>query len=291
MALMTRRTALVGALLTGPALLAPPAVANAAADAEARLADLERTNGGRLGVAILDLATGRQIGRRADERFAMCSTFKLLASALVLSRVDRGEEHLDRLIPFAKENVVPYSPVTEKHAGNGGMSVAQICEAALTHSDNTAGNLMLASFGGPGALTAYARSLGDETTRLDRIETDLNEATPGDPRDTTTPAAMVATMRKIMFGDALSETSRAQLTTWLVANTTGGKRLRAGLPEDWRIGDKTGTSGNGATNDLAIVWPPARRPIIVAAYFAESPAPADQREAVLAEVGRIVAGL
>jgi beta-lactamase class A len=290
MALMTRRTALASALLAGAALLSPPAVADAAA-AEARLADLERTNGGRLGVAILDLATGRRIGRRADERFAMCSTFKLLAASLVLTRVDRGEEHLDRLIPFAKEDVVSYSPVTEKYAGKGGMSVAQICEAALTLSDNTAGNLMLASFGGPRALTAYARSLGDGMTRLDRIETDLNEATPGDPRDTTTPAATLETMRKIMLGDALSEISRAQLIAWLVANKTGGKRLRAGFPKDWRIGDKTGTSGNGATNDLAIIWPPARPPIIVAAYLAESPAPADQREAVLAEVGRIVAGL
>src|SRR5829696_2557262 len=134
--------------------------------------------------------------------------------------------------------------------GEGGMTVAELSDAAVTLSDNTAGNLLLASFGGSAGLTAYVRSLGDDTTRLDRIETALNEAAPGDPRDTTTPAAMLGTMQKLLVGEALSRASREQLTAWLVANKTGDQRLRAGVPQGWRVGDKTGTGGHGATNDI-----------------------------------------
>ena len=294
---MTRRTVLVGSLLAVPAfaplqaLAREPAGQPAGEDATARLAALERRHGGRLGVAMLDVATGKRVEHRADERFAMCSTFKFLASALVLSRVDRNEERLDRRITFSKQDLVVWSPVTEKHVGGSGMTVAELCEAAITLSDNTAANLQLASFGGPAGLTAYIRSLGDNQTRLDRIEPDLNEATPGDPRDTTTPAAMLETMRKLLFGDALSESSREQLVAWLVANKTGDKRLRAGLPKGWRVGDKTGSGMNGVANDIAVVWPPERGPIIVTAYFAESSASGEQRDAILAEVGRIAASL
>ena len=169
------------------------------------------------------------------------------------------------------------------------MTLAELCEAAITLSDNTAGNLLLASFGGPAGLTAFVRALGDEMTRLDRIEPELNEATPGDPRDTTTPAAMLENLRRLVLGDALSGASREQLTAWLVANKTGGKRLRAGLPPEWRVGDKTGGGGNGATNDIAVAWPPGRPPIIVSAYFGESSASLDARNAVLASIGRIAA--
>lgn len=203
-ALITRRAALVRSILAVPALvqtLARPAVA---ADVRARLADLESKRGGRLGVAALDLATGRRIAYRSDERFALCSTFKFLAVALVLARVDRREERLERRITFTKQDLVEYSPVTKDRVGATGMTVAELCDAAITLSDNTAGNLLLAGFGGPPALTAYARSLGDAVTRLDRIETDLNEATPGDPRDTTTPAAMAENLRRLVVGDALS---------------------------------------------------------------------------------------
>lgn len=283
---ITRRTALAGSLVAFTAL----AGRAAAQDVRARLVDLERRHGGRLGVAILDTQTGRRIEHRAGERFAMCSTFKALAVALVLARVDRGEERLDRRVTFAKADLVRWSPVTEKHVGTG-MTMAQICEAAITLSDNTAGNLMLESFGGPAALTAYARSLGDSMTRLDRIETALNEATPGDPRDTTTPGAMLGTMRTLLLGEALSGPSREQLIAWLVANKTGDRRIRAALPRDWRVGDKTGTGDNGAANDIAILWPPGRGPILVAAYYAEAKATDEQRNAVLAEVGRIAATL
>jgi beta-lactamase class A len=158
----------------------------------------------------------------------------------------------------------------------------------VTVSDNTAGNLLLASFGGPAGLTRYARSLGDEATRLDRIELELNEATPGDPRDTTTPAAMTENLRRLVLGDALSAASRGKLTHWLVGNTTGGSRLRAGFPRGWRVGDKTGSGNHGVTNDVAIAWPPDGQPLIVSAYYAESPADASARNAVLAEVARIV---
>lgn len=281
---ITRRTTLAGSLLVLPTL----AGRAAAQDARAHLVDLERRHGGRLGVAILDTQTGRRIEHRAGERFAMCSTFKAVAAALVLARVDRGEERLDRRVTYAKSDLVRWSPVTEKHVGTG-MTMAQICEAAITLSDNTAGNLMLESFDGPAAFTAYARSLGDSVTRLDRIETALNEATPGDPRDTTSPAAMLGTMNRLLLGEALSGPSREQLIAWLVANKTGDKRIRAALPRDWRVGDKTGTGDNGAANDIAILWPPGRAPILVAAYYAEAKATDEQRNAVLAEVGRIAA--
>ncbi len=174
-------------LLAAP-MLALPVLAD---DTPSRLADLERRNGGRLGVAALDTASDRRTGHRLDELFPLCSTFKFLAAALVLARVDRGEEKLDRRIVYSGKDLITYSPVTKEHVGPGGMTLAEICEAAVTLSDNTAGNLMLASFGGPSGFTSYMRSLGDGITRLDRIETELNEATPGDPRDTTSPAAML----------------------------------------------------------------------------------------------------
>jgi beta-lactamase class A len=221
----------------------------------------------------------------------MCSTFKVLAAARVLTRVDHGEESLHRRIVYSKEHVVTYSPETEKHAGEEGMTLGEICKAALTLSDNTAGNLMLESFGGPPEVTRFARTLGDDVTQLDRMETALNEAKTGDPRDTTTPAAMLGNLQKIVLGDALSAKSRDQMTAWMTANKTGDKRLRAGLPKDWRVGDKTGAGDNATTNDIAVIWPPGRGPLVVTVYFAESPAPTDARNAVIAEVGRLVAGM
>jgi beta-lactamase class A len=289
---ITRRAAMVGAVLTVPVLASPwaPLHASGLGNAAARLADLEARSGGRIGVAVLDVATGARAEHRAHERFAMCSTFKFLAAACVLARVDRKEERLDRRVVFTERDIVAYSPVTHGRIGGEGMTVAELCHAAMTLSDNTAANLLLASFGGPAGFTAFARSLGDEVTRLDRIETELNEATPGDQRDTTTPTAMLECMCRLVLGDALSEPSREQLTAWLIANKTGDKRLRAGLPKDWRVGDKTGTGGNGATNDIAVTWLPGRGPILVTAYHAEAPGSADAHSAVLAEVGRIVAG-
>ncbi len=257
----------------------------------ARLAALQEAHGGRLGVSILDTATGRRVDHRGEERFPMCSTFKALAVAGVLSRVDRGELDLARRIRFAKSDLVSYSPVTEKRLGGPGMTLAEVCEAAITLSDNTAGNLLLDALGGPKGWTAYARSLGDGISRLDRRETILNEAVPGDPRDTTTPSAMLRDLQAVLLGDALSASSRAQLGAWLEATKTGDKRLRAGFPHGWRVGDKTGTSDNGVFNDVAIAWPPSRAPLLVTAYYAETKADGDTASAVIAEVGRIAASL
>src|SRR4051794_21242410 len=250
-------------LLAAP-LIAEPALFSMRAEAEeplpVALAGLEGRHGGRLGVAILDTASLKLVAHRGDERFALCSTFKCLAAAYVLARVDRGEENLARRVMYTREDLVTYSPMTEKHVGEGGLSVGQICEAAVTLSDNTAGNLLLDSFGGPPGLTAYIRSLGDEITRLDRRETELNEATPGDPRDNTTPAAMVELMRKTVLETALSPSSREQLTAWLVANKTGDKRLRAGLPKHWRGGGKKGPRSQKTNNEGARLLAPRPGP-------------------------------
>ena len=242
-------------------------------------ARIEGQSGGRLGVAVLDTRDGALTGNRAGERFPMCSTFKLLAGAAVLARVDAGKEQLDRRIRYDAKHIVTYSPVTEKHVGDG-MTLAELCEAAVTLSDNTAGNLLLANIGGPEGLTAFTRTLGDTVTRLDRIETELNEALPGDPRDTTTPAAMAADIRALVLGDALSAKSRAQLKAWLVGNKTGDTRIRAGVPAGWIVGDKTGTGGRGTNNDVGIIWPPGRAPVILSVYLTETTASFEARNAV-----------
>ena len=253
---------------------------------DVRFREIERTSRGRLGVQIVDTATGAEYGHRADERFLMCSTFKLLASALVLHRADRGLEKLDRRIVFGKEALVPHSPVTEQHLGGAGMTLAELCEATMTTSDNAAANLILASYGGPAAVTAFVRTLGDRTTRLDRYEPHLNRW--DDERDTTSPSAMLASLGKVALGDALAPPSRELLVRWLRANTTGDTRLKAGLPAGWAIGDKTG-AGDGTTNDIGIVWPPAgRAPLLVTAYLTRSSASFEARNAALAQVGRLL---
>ncbi|PZP42371.1 MAG: class A beta-lactamase [Azospirillum brasilense] len=256
----------------------------------ARFAAIERRVGGRLGVAVLDTATGQRAGHRETEPFPLTSTFKLLAAAAVLARADAGQARLGQRIHYGREKLVTYSPETEKHAGEEGMTLAAICEAAVTLSDNTAGNLMLEQLGGPAGLTAWLRSIGDEVTRLDRWETALNEAVPGDPRDTTSPAAMLASLRKVTLGEVLSDEGRARLTGWLRANRTGDQRLRAGLPEGWQAGDKTGAGERGTNNDVGLLWPPGGgAPILVAAYSTGSAADGAARDAALAEVATAVA--
>jgi beta-lactamase class A len=293
--MITRRGFAAGtcAAIVGHGLINGAGRAHAAAglsDGLARdLLRVEADSGGRLGVAVLDMLTGARSGHRADERFPMCSTFKLLAAAAVLARVDANQERLDRRIRFEASDVVVNSLITKDRVGEPGMSLAELCEAAMIVSDNTAGNLLLDSLGGPAGLTAYARSLGDTVTRLDRIEPDLNEAAPGDPRDTTSPAAMLSNVRNLVLGTVLSTNSRDRLTGWLLGNKTGDTRLRAGLPSGWRVGDKTGTGENGTTNDVGIVWPPQRAPVIVSIYLTGTPAPGERRNATLAAVGRVVA--
>jgi beta-lactamase class A len=214
---------------------------------------------------------------------------KLLACAHVLARVDNGQKRLGRRIAFTEADLLEYAPVTNAHVGEGGMTLGDLCHAAITVSDNTAANLILATYGGPAGLTRYLRSLGDRVTRLDRNEPSLNEALPGDARDTTTPLAMLDTMQKLLLGRALSSASREQLTAWLVANTTGNARLRAGLPTEWRIGDKTGSGNAGSTNDVAIIMPSGRHPILVTAYLTGTTQSLEAREGVLKSVGALVA--
>jgi beta-lactamase class A len=244
----------------------------------------------RLGVAVLDTASGALGGYRLDERFAMCSTFKFAAVAAVLARVDAGQERLDRRIGVTRSSLVGGSPVTSKRVGGGGMSVAEVWEPAITVSDNAAANLLLAAIGGPAAVTAFARRVGDTATRLDRTEPTLNEGTPGDPRDTSTPRAMAQTLRSVLLGNVLSDASRALLTQWMTATSTGAARLRAGLPADWRVADKTGTGHLGTTNDIAVLWPPHRAPLVVVTYLTECQAQEAAREGALAQVARSLSG-
>lgn len=284
----TRRAVLAGLGSFALGSFATPAWP-AALPFAAALRELERRSGGRLGVAVIDTRSSRQSGWRVDERFPMCSTFKLVAAAAVLRRVDRGTERLDRRMVVRHHDIITYSPVTKERIGRAGISIAELCEAAVTLSDNTAANLILKSLGGPRAITAFARSLGDDATRLDRIEPDLNSAIPGDRRDTTTPAAMARTVRALALGDALSATSRAQLVAWMRGCKTGDTRLRAGLPEGWICGDKTGTGVRGTSNDIGVLWPPEQRaPLVVTAYLTGSTGDAKKRDAILADVARAV---
>jgi beta-lactamase class A len=253
---------------------------------EKQMVDLEEASGGRLGVAVLNTASGLHAGHRANERFPMCSTFKLLAVAAVLAKADEHKEQLERIVRFTKKDLTAHSPATEARVADGGMSIKELCAAAITLSDNAAANLLLATIGGPAGLTSFARTLGDEITRLDRIEPDLNEGLPGDPRDTSTPAAMLSNLRSLALGDALSPSSRAQLIEWLIQNKTGDQRLRAGLPAGWKVGDKTGTGARGTANDVAIVWPPQRAPVLVSVYLTGATVDYDQCNRTIAAVGK-----
>jgi beta-lactamase class A len=279
---------MLGAILPG-ALASKRAAAATAPDPGALLEALERRHGGRLGVAILDTHSGWRIAHRGGERFLMCSTFKVLAVAAILARVDRGHEHLERRIAFGREVLLSHSPVTALHTGAPGMRVDELCAAAIVVSDNAAANLLLTALGGPQAVTAFVRGLGDRETRLDRTEPALNVASAGDLRDTTTPDAAVDTLRAILLGNALSAPSRARLLGWMRACETGVDKLRAGLPPGWSAGDKTGSGAQGESNDVAIAVAPGRAPLLIASYYVASQVAPAVRAAVLAEVGRIAA--
>jgi beta-lactamase class A len=286
-----RRAFLVGlaVLASAQARAASPLSAEAANKANDQIAALEAREGGRLGVAVLDTASGSSLAHRAEERFPMCSTFKLLAAAAVLSRVDAGAEKLDRKIPYGQADLLEYAPVTKAHVAEGAMSLGDLCAAAIDWSDNTAANLLLQAIGGPAGFTQFARSLGDDVTRLDRNEPTLNTAIPGDERDTTSPLAMLRAMRAVLLDKKLSETSRRQLETWLIGDKVGDKRIRAGLPPSWRVGDKTGSGDNGTANTIAILWPPGRAALLATVYYTGSSASVDARNEVHKEIGAIVA--
>jgi len=255
---------------------------------EVRLAAIEARVGG-LGVAALATGSGQRIEYRASKRFLMCSTFKLLAAAAVLHRVDQKQEQLDRFIPYTKADLLEYAPVTREHVQEGGMTLSALCAAAVAMSDNTAANLVLKTIEGPTGWTRYARSLGDKVSRLDRMEPELNNGEAGDERDSTTPAAMLEDLRVLLLGEALSPASRAQLETWLRGNKTGDDLIRAGLPPDWVVGDKTGRSHSGATNDIAIIRPPGKAPILLAIYSTGSDGSLEAHNTAIADVARLVA--
>ena len=294
---LCRRTFIIAA--TSTPLIASALARTPVAPPQVRLKSLEdATKGGRLGVAILDTAFGGVVGHRLDERFGMCSTFKLPLAAAVLHKADKGEIMLDEVIPYSKSDLVPHAPVTEPNLAKGGMTIRDLAEAAQKTSDNVAANLLLKRLGGPDAVTKLWRGWGDQITRIDRYEPEMNRMKPGDLLDTTTPYAIATLMEKFLTGDVLKPESRNTLVRWMVDTQTGVKRLRAGLPQDWKSGDKTGTLtglkdvGN-KTNDIAIAWPPGHPPVIVTAFFESAYQGEDIRDEdqrVLADVGRIAAG-
>lgn len=270
-----------------------------AQDIDTKLAQLEETSGGRLGVAVFDAHGVQRVSYRPGERFLMCSTFKLLAVADVLARVDAGTLRLEHRMHYSKDDLLEYAPVTRANVGRGWMTMRELCAAAIELSDNTAANLILKRVGGPAGMTRYVRSVGDHYTRLDRIEPYLNRPTPGDSRDTTTPEAMGFDAYRLLLRDQiLSARSRAMLTDWMRRSTTGLDLLRAGFPASWRSGDKTGLGGghtpngdNDTRNDVAIVWPPGRSPFIASVYLTDVTVAAEKRDAVLADVARAIVGM
>ena len=242
----------------------------------------------RVGLFVQDKETGLSWQYKADERFPMSSTFKTLACASLLSQVDDNQERLERVITFGEEDLVTYSPITETRTGDEGMSLAELCHAAMSMSDNSAANFILEAIGGPEGLTQFLRSIGDDVTRLDRWETELNEGIPGDERDTTTPRAMAATLERLVFGDELSSESRQQLQVWLEENAVADDLFRAVIPEDWKIGDRTGAGGYGSRSITAVIWPLDRSPVIATVYITETEASLDERNAAIAEIGSAI---
>jgi beta-lactamase class A len=260
--------------------------AGPSANAQQEVATVERRVGGRIGVFAAARGGGASVEYRADERFALCSTFKWVLAAQVLARVQRGELRLDQRVPLTRADLIDNSPVALAHAAEGSLALEELLRAAIVVSDNTAGNLLLRLVGGPSSFTEFVRSLGDGTTRLDRFEPFLN-ANEGDSRDTTSPRAMVRLLDTLLFGDALTTENSARLLAWLRASETGKGRIRAGLPVSWSVGDKTGTGERGACNDVAVARPPGRPSMLLAVYLSDSQAAVPEREAAIAEVARL----
>ena len=253
-------------------------------------AKYEKDTGGHIGIYAENLKTRKKIAWRADQRFVMCSTFKASLVAYTLSRVDRGKENLNRSVPFGSSDLLDfYAPVARKNLPRGHMSVAELCEAAVELSDNACANLLLAAGGGPSALTQFWRSIGDPISRLDHNEPQLNRSKWGDPNDTTTPRAMAANLKRYLLGGILLPQSRTRLLNWMIGCKTGANRLRAGLPGQWQIADKTGNNGADAAGDIAMIWPRPDIPIVICTYTQAGSPSALQLEAIFRDVGRAVA--
>jgi beta-lactamase class A len=287
--MQSRRDLLSGAIAAAVATMMTSGAH--AASADKALKRIRERVGGRLGVHALDSQSGKRWGIDENSRYAMASTFKLPLAAALLWQVDRKAFTLDHTLAIAAKDVLPHSPAFDAKlaAGADAMSIRELCRAVVTQSDNAAANILLHGLGGPSALTAFFRTIGDEVTRLDRREPALNQNVPGDQRDTTTPRAMVESLLRIFTQDVLSIPSRALLIDWMIASRTGMDRVRAGLPKAWNPGDKTGTGENGAFNDLVIAYPPSRRPVFVAVYMSESKLSSKELAAAHAEIGTLVA--
>lgn len=261
-----------------------PSGTTAAAPVELDLSALESRFDARVGVVAVDTGTGQTLTWRPDERFAFASTIKAPLAAAVLDRTTEAE--LDTRVTYTQADLVPYSPVTEQRVDSG-MTLRELGDAAVRHSDNTAANLLLAEVGGPAGLEAALTEYGDDVTSVDRIEPDLNTAVPGDPRDTSTPAAMAATLRTVAVDDALEPDDRAQLLAWLRGNMTGDDVIRAGTPGGWEVGDKTGSGGFGTRNDIAVLWPPGgAAPVVLAVMSSREAEDAEPDDELLAEATR-----
>ncbi|MEU8660574.1 class A beta-lactamase [Actinoplanes philippinensis] len=259
---------------------AGPSTAASADRAAPSFSGLEQRFGARLGVYALDTATGRTVTHRADERFAHASTVKALQAGVVLRRA--SDDDLRAVVRYERSDLLGHAPITAKHVATG-MSLGDLLAASLQYSDNTAANLLFEHLGGPDALDRELRSLGDRTTSVDRIEPQLNEARPGDTRDTSSPRAVGGTLQTLVLGDALPVARRDQLTTWLRGNTTGGPYIRAGVPAGWSVGDKTGSGGYGTRNDIAVVWPPAGAPLVIAVMSDRGVRDAPSADTLIAE--------
>ncbi len=267
MRILTMAVAIVLVLAAGAWASVARTNSDASVTLAGELAELERELGNRIGVFALDTASGRLFGYRADERFASASTFKALLAGVVLHEAAKGTLSLEDTVTIGDTDIAPHSPLLAKLDGAAPISLATLCQAAVELSDNTATNLLLAKLGGPHGFTALLRELGDRTTRLDRWEPELNENSPGDVRDTTTPAALTTSLAMFLDDTTLVLESRSLLTSWLRQSKTGHARLRAGFPDTWTVGDKTGSGANGAYNDVAVIWPNRETPIIVSVFM------------------------
>lgn len=260
--------------------------AKPASTLSAKFQAIEQSIGGRLGVAAIDVRTGHRIEYKGDERFLMCSTFKLALVAHVLNRIDSGKEKMDRLVPFSSADLLDYAPVTSKRVSEKQMTIRDLSIAVLQYSDNTAANLLLRTQGGPAGLTEFLRKIGDKETRLDRIEPELN--TPKGDFDTTTPMAMAETVRTLVLGDALTSASRKLFQDWLFSNAVSNARFRAGVPVGWKVADKGGSGDSGVTNDIGVLFRPKKSSIVLTTFTFGSTKPRKEIEAALAEVARVV---
>ena len=263
------------------------ALFNASVFAANSLKELETASGGRLGVSAINTANHAEIQYRQNERFPFCSTFKVIGVAAILQESTEKSNLLQQRIHYKQDDLVTYSPITEQHLRDG-MTVAELCEATLTTSDNTAMNLLMKILGGPKAVTAFARSIENNSFRLDRWEPDLNTAIPNDLRDTTSPMAMRISLQKLVLGHGLPAYQQTLLQSWLQKNKTGAARIRAGVPKTWLVGDKTGTGAYGTTNDIGIIYPPGCKPIVVTIYFTQGIKDAKPREEVIASATRML---